>query len=49
MISTGISRLVFTDPLYFVWMYTGFLDKWMLGVVSKGDATFSLDTKIAML
>ena len=21
MISAGISRLVFTDPLYFVWMY----------------------------
>jgi hypothetical protein len=49
MISTGISRLVFTDPLYFVWSITGFLDKWMLGVVSNGEATFSLDAKIAML
>jgi hypothetical protein len=24
---------------------TGFLDKWMLGVVSKGEATFSLDAR----
>src|SRR5713101_1607214 len=42
---TNCGRLVFTNEFPSHGRKTGFLDKWILGVVSKGDAIFFLASK----